>query len=351
MTKALSRKSNIELLRLVAIFFVILEHFIIKGVGTVGFTSPYSIEQHGMGGVLIVSFCICAVNLFLLITGWFGVRNLYKGVVRLVIDCIAFGSISYVCLCTFFDHGFTVVEWFKSSIFTPNRFVTVYMMLLIISPLIERALEEVDFAQFRTFIILFTIVEVVFGYVFNYSNGYDLVHFAYMYCLARYLKLSSETKRNIVTRKYSLAIYLVTSLAIAAAFIFLNVVVHKCGAMFYFRYNNPLIIISAGSLFLFFTRLQFSNRIVNILATGVFGTFILHTTPFLIPVRNEYTHRIFEQYGYYGVFVESCLLFVICGLLSVPISKVTQRLTKWICSSFRNYFCKIEIRGKIKKKE
>ena len=302
MNKSLSRESNIELLRLVAIFFVILHHLTIKGADTVGYITPYAFEEHDVAGVVINSFCICAVNVFLLITGWFGVKNLYKGVVRLIIDCIVFGSISYVCLCIFFDHGFTAVEWFKSSIFTPNRFVTVYMMLLIVSPLIERALDKVDLMQFKTFIILFTIIEVVFGYVFNYS--------------------------------------------IAAAFIFLNVVIHKWNdALWFFRYNNPLIIITAGSLFLFFTKLSFSNKVVNMLATGVFGTFILQTTPFLIPVRNEYTHSVFEQYGYVGVFVVCCLLYVVCCMLSVPVSTMTQQATKWICNFFGKRFCKVEIKG------
>ncbi|MBR4326092.1 MAG: hypothetical protein IKP73_11265 [Bacteroidales bacterium] len=326
MSTPLSRASNIELLRLVAIFFVILHHLTIKGADTVGYITPYSFEQHGITGIIINSFCICAVNLFLLITGWFGVKNLYKGVVRLVIDCIVFGTISYLCLCSFFDHGFAVTEWFKSSLFTPNRFVTVYMMLLIISPLIERALEGIDLALFTKFIILFTIIEVVFGYVFNYSNGYDLVHFAYMYCLARYLRHTYEEKWNITTRKYSLVIYLVTSVVLAAAFIFLNVVVHKGNdALWFFRYNNPLIIITAISLFLFFTGLNFSNKIINLLATGVFGTFILHTTPYLIPVRNDYTHRVFEQYGYTGVFVVCCLLFAVyCLLFAVDTYKQTD---------------------------
>lgn len=61
MTKNLSRESNIELLRLVAIFFVILHHLTIKGADTVGYITPYSFEEHGIVGVVINSFCICAV--------------------------------------------------------------------------------------------------------------------------------------------------------------------------------------------------------------------------------------------------------------------------------------------------
>ena len=52
------RNSNFELLRLVAIFFVILHHLVIKGADTVGYITEYSVETKGVWGVLINAFAV-----------------------------------------------------------------------------------------------------------------------------------------------------------------------------------------------------------------------------------------------------------------------------------------------------
>ena len=331
MTKTQTRESQFELLRLIAIFFVIMHHLVIKGADTVGYITPYSYEEHGVSGVIINSFCICAVNLFVMITGWFGIKNIFKGVVRLIIDCTIFGLISYLVLCTFTEHIFAVKECLKSSFFTPNWFISVYMMLVLISPLIEYSIKALDSDKLKYIVVALLIVDVFFGFCFNYNNGYDLIHFVTLYYLARFLKLSCESRLNVKLSKYGFGFYCLLAVFLAAGFIFVNKTGMKLPALRYFLYNNPLIILMAMALFMWFSKRKIQSNIINILATGVFGTFILHTTPYVIPVRNEYTHTIFQQYGYTGVFIVCCLLFVVGCLLSVGINRVNGSLTNFVC--------------------
>lgn len=48
-----NRQSNFELLRLVAIFMVIVHHLVIKSAQTCGYTHPFNLEQDGVNGLFI----------------------------------------------------------------------------------------------------------------------------------------------------------------------------------------------------------------------------------------------------------------------------------------------------------
>lgn len=49
-TKTIVRKSNIELLRIIAMLMIILHHLVIKGADTCGYLSSYNISDGYMGG-------------------------------------------------------------------------------------------------------------------------------------------------------------------------------------------------------------------------------------------------------------------------------------------------------------
>lgn len=53
MERANVRQSNFELLRLVAIFMIIVHHLVIKSAETCGYTHAYSYIQDGIIGLLI----------------------------------------------------------------------------------------------------------------------------------------------------------------------------------------------------------------------------------------------------------------------------------------------------------
>ena len=48
-----TRQSNFELLRLVAIFMIIVHHLVIKSAETCGYTQPYLYERDGVIGLIL----------------------------------------------------------------------------------------------------------------------------------------------------------------------------------------------------------------------------------------------------------------------------------------------------------
>ena len=80
----LGRDSNIELLRLVCMLFILLHHFIVHGSEFV--TAP------SVWLTIMNSFLVIAVDCFVLISGYFGIKAKWKGFIHLYVLC-AFYSV------------------------------------------------------------------------------------------------------------------------------------------------------------------------------------------------------------------------------------------------------------------
>lgn len=52
------RNSNFELLRLLAMFGIIVHHLVIKGASTCGYIDSYDYERDGVVGLLLNSFVV-----------------------------------------------------------------------------------------------------------------------------------------------------------------------------------------------------------------------------------------------------------------------------------------------------
>ena len=58
------RLSNFELLRIVAMFGIVLHHLVIKGASTCGYVTPYNYEKDGFIGLILNSLVFGGGELF-----------------------------------------------------------------------------------------------------------------------------------------------------------------------------------------------------------------------------------------------------------------------------------------------
>ena len=73
-----SRQSNFELLRLIAMLMVMICH----AVGYVQETSLFGIA--GISKLAVNQLCLICVNVFVMVSGWFGIKSSLKGVAKLL---------------------------------------------------------------------------------------------------------------------------------------------------------------------------------------------------------------------------------------------------------------------------
>ena len=283
---AKTRDSNIELLRILTICGVVVLHY----NGNVAF--DYVAEGSANFYILnaLEGLFICAVNLFVLISGYFLSGTTKRRAVKaleLVVQVMVIGVGKYLVTCLIGGKGISL-QSLVGAVIPNNYFVTLYITLYLISPYLNLALERLTDRRYGILVglsvLLFSIwptvmdtVTAVTGYVFTglyttgsagSQNGYSLINFAMLYLIGGYLRrMGPEGMKRV--KGWGCGVLL----AACVALLFFWQLGHTAIAR---AYCNPLVIGEAVLVFLLFSRLSIRSGAVNSLAGGAFTCFLLH---------------------------------------------------------------------------
>lgn len=161
-------------------------------------------------------------------------------------------------------------------------FVYSYLLLVLISPILELSIKQMDMKMMTKVIFLLSIVTFYFSWFKGYDtkNGYNVYFFCYLYLLARYIRIAKDKRWFLMLKKYSIMLFLAA--VMLQMLLFLIVMKQPCKENHAYKvwgYNNPLIVIAALEFFVLFSNLHFKTRMVNILSVGTFGIYLLHAGP------------------------------------------------------------------------
>lgn len=316
------RASNIELLRIIAITMVLMLHFnarVLYSDVIWNDAAPFSI--HALGGHLIESFCIAAVDVFVLISGYFAIKLSVRSVLRMYIRCFIIGLITYLAYILISEeplHASALAG--RLLAFTHNRwwFVPIYVGLMAISPILNAGCDKLERKMFLCVMMLLTMVIVYFGWWMHMeatNAGYSLICFAYLYVVARYIRLHVTLERIISLRWLWFALYIVCSLCIAA------------GAFKYqewlYVYDSPMTILSAVSLLLFFLSVPFQNKYINWAASSVFSAYLIQESPYF---GKQWLYSVLGDMMANGSLGGGAILFVVFTLVTLMISIIIDKL-------------------------
>lgn len=289
------RTSGIELLRLILMLMIVVHHGIVHGLGMTGLSEPQGDCAIRPDDMLLLSaancLCIPAVNVFLLISGFFGIKPTAGKVIKLITAMVLYTLVFTVCYYLYlgdWHHALSNLLLFSHSKYW---FLVDYLFLLCFTPLLN-GMFEMQSRRFTTaFIICLLIISSYFGFVWGNSanvNGYTLMQFIMMYCIGRYIKTY-----DIRLRKTRAVLIYISCVVICSAGMYL---MYRLGldrlAWKLTYYNNPLIIIAAIAAFQLFRGFDFSSRVVNRLALSSLAIYLFQSSKFVEDV-------------YYGV-VRSC---------------------------------------------
>ena len=90
------RQSNIELLRLVSMYMIVIGHFVYHGIMTRSVVYPTQTGWDAFESVLIHALCLCAVNTFVLISGYFSIRPKAKSFFNIYFIVAFYACIMYL---------------------------------------------------------------------------------------------------------------------------------------------------------------------------------------------------------------------------------------------------------------
>lgn len=290
---AKQRQSNIELLRILAILGVILLHYNNDSSGGgFRFVEPGSLNQ----GILFLIECcaVCAVDLFVLVSGYFlsktEKRDPWKAV-ELVVQVILFRLGIYVLSSLNNPGSFTVKE-LVVQLLPVNYFVVLYVALYFVSPYLNLLFRALSWKQKRRFVILISILFLAIPTavdilkqvldrslsglspigLYGSQDGYTIVNFAVMYLLGAWLR---DSEKTIPTGKGMVALAGVVGFLFAWSYggQLVNPAFRECA----WAYCNPLVAAEAVLLFLLFRNLNIGTvGWINKLAESTFTVFLTH---------------------------------------------------------------------------
>ena len=142
-----SRQSNIELLRIVSMSFILILHFTQWAIG-IDNMNPFLYQA-------LIILNNCGVNLFIMISGYFGIKWSINSFVKLAGLIICFSLFCLFCGVFIFDLQFTAAKIIK-YIFLPFTstgywFLQCYLGLYLIAPLLTKGLNCLNFIEFKQF--------------------------------------------------------------------------------------------------------------------------------------------------------------------------------------------------------
>lgn len=302
------RESNFELLRIVAMFLVLVTHADYVSIGLPKSIDILSSPANAITRLSIESISVVCVNLFILISGWFGIRAHIKGLCNFLFQCAFFLIGTYVFSIIIGFQNISSTGLMSCLVLTRSWFIPAYLGLYILSPLINVFLEQAGKRRLELFLIAFYCFQTYFGTLRSVAfieDGYSTFSFIGLYCLGRYLKMYGKKIFHYGWLLYLLSIVANTMLYILKKeyFEFINV----------YNYINPFVVIGAVGLFIIFANMKIShNRVINFISKSSFAVFLLHTSYSVYPVFIDIVRNIYENYT--GL---SCMGIIFCFLILV----------------------------------
>ena len=308
------RQSNIELLRIVAIFLVMVAHCNIwLGGGLPDATDGMTVMFWGKH--VIASLASICVVLFVLISGYFTIKPSLKSIITLWTQIffvylyvfifqtiVTGGGINYKSLILCFL-PFTVGNWFVKS----------YLILMLLSPALNLLTDKLSRKGMLLSLMIFSIIALFWGCIFNdptagFNKGYSPLSFVYFYMVGRYLRLYMNNEKS---KWFYFGCYLLFSVVI-----FVSLLAKQKWMLYY---CNPIIVLSAASLFMFFVKWNIGHVVfINWVASSVFAVFIFHTKePVVEWLKNYNIHKLntLPYIEYVGLMFVVLIAFFMVAIL------------------------------------
>ncbi len=294
-TAVKKRIVSVELLRIISMMMVVMLHYLSKG----NFLQPLT-GEFGTNSYIawfLEAFCIVAVNVYMLISGYFLVESSFKlgrlgelvcqvmfysvcvPVVLIVLGVIPVGELGIYRLAQYVLPIHMEQYWFA----------TAYVLMYLFAPLLASAARSMEKKQLQITIVLLLLFLSVPKSVIPVtltldSLGYDALWFMCVFLVAAYIRLHgipffTSSKRGILC-------YGVCALLIFGWTMLLRLICLKTGALESFvqnayHYNHILNLLAAVSLFYGFIHWNISAegkvaRFICRVAPYTFGVYLLH---------------------------------------------------------------------------
>lgn len=294
--KVKERKSNFELLRIITMLMIVTMH-ILDHSGI--FLSKNMLSYNFIVSNVINGFSIVAVNCYILVTGYFGYKQSFRKdkLVKLYIQVIVISIFISLVFWIFKLESINIsniVKTFMPIISQSWWFISVYFVLYMTTPYINKLIDVIDKNELEKLILIGLIIFVIWPSLsavdlinpINEDGGYGLYNFILLYIIGAYIgKYKNTTK---VSKYNFFIIYMISMILLICINLVLTYLMNKYIAKL--SYDFILTYIGSISLFMFFKELDLKSKFINFALTLTLGIYLIHEHPFVRNLISKIMH-------------------------------------------------------------
>ena len=361
-----ARKSGIELLKIIAIFLIVLTHTIdtLHGWGQVdsSLLGDWVIEFSKPGsGVtnLILSILYYGGQLgnviFIVCSSWFlldKTTSNKKKLLRIFVDVFLFSVVYLIIIgCCLGFKTLTIKEIIKSffpNYFANNWFITSYFAFALIVPILNRVIKT--FSKEVHFVVSLVLFGLFFiaGFIVPPAFSNTLIAWVAIYFIIAYFKLYGH---NFCTsKKINISLVVTGIIGIIAVTSLTYIIGSKTSLLKNStRWSNVycpfFLFIAFGGLNLF-NRTKFSSKFINYISSLSFLIYIIHENLlFRHYIRAKIWNLIYINFGYDLLFVWIAIytvtLFIVATLIAALYNLTLQKLVHKLSDKIYNLLVRL----------
>lgn len=310
--RKVSGNSAVEILRILAMAMIVLSHACYHS----GYDSVYSLVS---GNRLFLQFGFLGnlgVDVFVLVSGYFQCRMEFRSrSLSKILSQVWFYSVALYLICHFgFGGRLPLTQVLLPTIFETYWFVTAYVVLLLLSPFLNRMIHNLTKGQLDTLLAVLLLIWAVIPTVFEQQMyGGALQEFVLLYILGARVRLYPEGKLESPKVRWALAVLPMVALyALTVGLAYCERFTPEAfgaSVRFYDRNSLFLLATAVGLLAVAVYAKPFSNRIVNAVSGCTFGVYLIHDHPLVRDLLWKHWLN-WEDYFTSGSFILRILLSV-----------------------------------------
>lgn len=289
-----SRMANLELLRCLAMMMVIVLHYLDKG-NILPDLSGTEMNVMGIVAWILEALCIVAVNVYMMISGYFLCTSSFKlsRLLQLWLQVWTYSVVIGViaAFAGILPTAEVDTHYFLTLLFPVSMghywFMTAYVFLYLLLPLVGAGVRKMSKEQMQLALVLLLVVFSLSKTILPVrlekdGQGMDCLWYLCVFVMAAYIRRFGL--KFLENKVWALCLYLAACLAIVAESFVLRQIYLRTGSMgrllsISFEYNHLLPFLAAIGLFMFFLQVKASGKLAGLAvkaAPYTLGVYLLH---------------------------------------------------------------------------
>ncbi|MDE7160135.1 MAG: acyltransferase [Muribaculaceae bacterium] len=322
----LRRQSNLELLRIVAMLMVLVAHADFLALGA---PDVYAVRHHPYSSLtrdMIYSFVFVSVNVYVMISGYFGIRTRWKSTLAFVFMVVFWRVIIFL--------GYDATGWPRPhnsmTVFRlmipgyEDWFVEAYVLLRLIAPILNTYIENTSVRKMCVFVGCYYAFQIIFQLVIGevymvFNSGSSVLSFIGLYVIGGIFRKTRFHERMSAWKWLGgYALWSVFAGGILFSLMYLTARPWPEMMDMFQAHNGINVMIGSILLFLGFAAMRFRSRFVNTVAASTFAVYLFHMHPFVCPFYLDACRDLYANYptlpyiGLMAALILGVFTFAVC---------------------------------------